>query len=121
MRRKCSLGLTCGKRKQRHAAVEILAFHATQRHAADDELREQQVDDDDGQDRDGDHHVNFAHIELQEVRAAQLCDQDGQGLFVGGVQNQSGDEVVVPAGHEGEDGLNGQRRLMMGSTILLKV
>lgn len=121
MRRKSSLGLTCGKRKQRHAAVEVLAFHATQRHAADDELREQQIDDDDGQDRDGDHHVNFAHIELQEVRAAQLCDQDGQGLFVGGVQNQSGDEVVVPTGHEGEDGLNGQRRLMMGSTILLKV
>ena len=46
-----------------------------------DELREQQVDDDHGQDGDGDHHVHLAHIELQEVCTAQLCDQDGQGLL----------------------------------------
>ena len=74
-----------------------------------DELREQQVDDDHGQDGDGVHHVHLAHIELQEVCTAQLCDQDGQGLLIGGIQDQSGDEVVVPAGHEGEDGLH--RRL----------
>ena len=49
------------------AAVEILALHAAQCHAADDELREQQVDDDHGQDGDGDHHIHLAHIELQEV------------------------------------------------------
>ena len=59
------------------AAVEILALHAAQCYAADDELREQQVDDDHGQDGDGDHHVHLAHIELQEVCTAQLCDQDG--------------------------------------------
>ena len=47
------------------------------------------------------------HIELEEVCTAQLCNEDGQGLFVGAVQHQSGDEVVVPAGHEGEDGLPG--------------
>ena len=52
------------------AAVEILALHAAQCHAADDELREQQVDDDHGQDGDGDHHVHLAHIELQEVCTA---------------------------------------------------
>ena len=46
------------------AAVEILALHAAQCHAADDELREQQVDDDHGQDGDGDHHIHLAHIEL---------------------------------------------------------
>ena len=63
------------------AAVEILALHAAQCHAADDELREPQVDDDHGQDGDGDHHVHLAHIELQEVCTAQLCDQDGQGLL----------------------------------------
>ena len=52
------------------AAVEILALHAAQCYAADDELREQQVDDDHGQDGDGDHHVHLAHIELQEVCTA---------------------------------------------------
>lgn len=36
-----------------------------------DELREQQVDDDHGQDGDGDHHVHLAHIELQEVCTAR--------------------------------------------------
>lgn len=46
-----------------------------------DELREQQVDDDHGQDGDGDHHVHLAHSELQEVCTAQLCDQDGLGLL----------------------------------------
>ena len=46
-----------------------------------DELREQQVDDDHGQDGDGDHHVHLAHIELQEVCTAQLRDQDGLGLL----------------------------------------
>ena len=50
-------------------------------YAANDELREQQVDDDNVQDGDGDHHVHLAHIELQEVCTAQLCDQDGQGLL----------------------------------------
>lgn len=45
-----------------------------------DELREQQVDDDHGQDGDGDHHVHLAHIELQEVCTAQLRDQDGLGI-----------------------------------------
>ena len=52
------------------AAVEILALHAAQCYAADDELREQQVDDDHGQDGDGDHHIHLAHIELQEVCTA---------------------------------------------------
>ena len=69
------------------AAVEILALHAAQCHASDDELREQQVDDDHGQDGDGDHHIHLAHIELQEVCTAQLCDQDGQGLLIGGIQD----------------------------------
>ena len=78
------------------APVVISALDAAQRHTADDELGEQQVDDDHRQDGDGHHHVHLAHIELEEVCAAQLCNEDGQGLFVGAVQHQSGDEVVVP-------------------------
>ena len=60
------------------------------------------------------------HIELEEVCTAQLCNEDGQGLFVGAVQHQSRDEVVVPAGHEGEDGLHGKGRLHDGQHDLIK-
>ena len=102
------------------APVVISALDAAQRHTADDELGEQQVDDDHRQDGDGYHHVHLAHIELEEVCAAQLCNEDGQGLFVGAVQHQSGDEVVVPAGHEGEDGLHGKGRLHDGQHDLIK-
>lgn len=41
-------------------------------------------------------------------------------FFVGGVQHQSRDEVVVPAGHEGEDGLHSQSRLHDGQHDLIK-
>ena len=57
------------------------AFHAAQSNTADDELGKQQVHDDDGQNGDSHHHVNLAHIKLEEVCTAQLCDQDGQGLL----------------------------------------
>ena len=53
-------------------------------------------------------------------KSAQLCNEDGQGLFVGAVQHQSGDEVVVPAGHEGKDGLHRQSRLHDGQHDLIK-
>ena len=96
------------------------AFHAAQSNTADDELGKQQVHDDDGQNGDSHHHVNLAHIKLEEVCTAQLCNQDGQGLFVGAVQHQSGNEVVVPAGHEGEDGLHGQGRFHDGQHDLIK-
>ena len=56
------------------APVVISALDAAQRHTADDELGEQQVDDDHRQDGDGHHHVHLAHIELEEVCAAQLCN-----------------------------------------------
>ena len=102
------------------APVVISALDAAQSHAADDELGQQQVDDDDRQNGDGYHHVHLAHIELQEVRAAQLGDQDGQGLFVGGVQYKRRNEVVVPACHEGEDSLHSQRRLHDGQHDLIK-
>ena len=102
------------------APVVISALDAAQSHAADDELGQQQVDDDDRQNGDGYHHVHLAHIELQKVRAAQLGDQDGQGLFVGGVQYKRRNEVVVPACHEGEDSLHSQRRLHDGQHDLIK-
>ena len=102
------------------APVVISALDAAQSHAADDELGQQQVDDDDRQNGDGHHHVHLAHIELQEVRAAQLGDEDRQGLFVGGVQHQSRNEVVVPACHEGENGLYSQSRLHDGQHDLIK-
>ena len=70
----CSLGAFV---REAEAALSCGA----QCHAADDELREQQIDDGHGQDGDGDHHVHLAHIELQEVCTAQLRDQDGQGLL----------------------------------------
>ena len=44
----------------------------------------------------------------------------GRVFFVGAVQHQSGDEVVVPAGHEGEDGLHGKGRLHDGQHDLIK-
>ena len=96
------------------------AFHAAQSNTADDELGKQQVHDDDGQNGDSHHHVNLAHIKLEEVCTAQLCDQDGQGLFVGAVQHQSGNEVVVPAGHEGENGLHCQSGLHNGQHDLVE-
>ena len=70
------------------APVVISALDAAQSHAADDELGQQQVDDDDRQNGDGYHHVHLAHIELQEVRAAQLGDQDGR-VFLSAVSSTS--------------------------------
>ena len=49
-----------------------LTFDTAQRHTADDELGEQQIDDDHRQDGDGHHHVHLANIELEEVCTAQL-------------------------------------------------
>ena len=52
------------------------AFHAAQSNTADDELGKQQVHDDDGQNGDSHHHVNLAHIKLEEVGTAQLGNED---------------------------------------------
>ena len=84
------------------APVVISALDAAQSHAADDELGQQQVDDDDRQNGDGYHHVHLAHIELQKVRAAQLCYENGHRFPLGIVDDQRRDKVVVPCAHKAE-------------------
>ena len=84
-----------------------LFLDAAHHDASDDVLRQEQINQDNRENGERDHRINLAHVELQPVRCTKLCNQDRQGLFVGAVQHQSGNEVVVPAGHEGEDGLPG--------------
>ena len=89
----------------------VLLLPAADRNASNDELAEEEVDDDDGENREGNHHVDLPHVELQEVGAAELSNQNRQRLFVRGVQNQGGGEVVVPRADEGENRLNRQSGL----------
>ena len=83
-----------------------LPLNAAQCNPSHDIFREKQVDDHNRQDRDGDHHVHLAHVELEEVRAAQLRNQDGHRLPLGVVDDQRRDKVVVPRAHKAEDGLH---------------
>ena len=70
------------KKVQRVATAPLLSIslplNAAQCNPSHDIFREKQVDDHNRQDRNGDHHVHLAHIELEEVCAAQLCNEDGQ-------------------------------------------
>ena len=63
------------KKVQRVATAPLLSIslplNAAQCNPSHDIFREKQVDDHNRQDRNGDHHVHLAHIELEEVRAAQ--------------------------------------------------
>lgn len=58
-----------------------LLFPAADRNASNDELAEEEVDDDDGENREGNHHIDLPHVELQEVGAAELSNQNRQRLL----------------------------------------
>ena len=54
----------------------LLAFDTAEGNAAHDELGKQQIYHDDREDGECDHHINLAHVKLQEVCASKLCDQN---------------------------------------------
>lgn len=56
--------------------------------------------------RKRDHHIDLAHIKLQEVRTAQLGNQNRNGFPLGITDNQRRGEIVVPRSHKGKDGLH---------------
>ncbi len=89
----------------------VLFLHAAHGYAANDVLGQENVDDQDRDDGEEYKHINLAHIELQIVGAAQLGDEDGQGLFVSRTNDQRGNEVIVPRADEGEDSLDCYGRL----------
>ena len=86
------------------------ALDGTGHHAADNVLLAGEVEDDDGQNADHNqrHHRTQVHM---AVAALQVLDVDGDGLVLGAVQHQVGQEVVVPHPHDlqhahgNEDGL----------------
>ena len=98
------------KEKQRRN----LLFDAAQGDAGDDVLGQQQIDKDDGDDGHHDHHVDLALVKVHVIGAAQGGDQDGHGHLVLGLDDQGGNEVVVPRPDEGEDGLDRDGRLHDG-------
>lgn len=53
-----------------------LTFDTAEGNAAHDELGKQQIDHDDREDGECDHHINLTHVKLQEVCASKLCDQN---------------------------------------------
>ena len=84
----------------------ILPFHAAERNTADNVFGKNQIDYDDRKYRKRDHHIDLAHIKLQEVRTAQLGNQNRNGFPLGITDNQRRGEIVVPRFHKGKDGLH---------------
>lgn len=53
-----------------------LTFDAAKGNAAHDKFRKQQINNDDRENRECDHHINLTHVKLQKVCASKLRDQD---------------------------------------------
>ena len=87
-----------------------LLLDAAERYTADDVAGENEVHNNNRENRERDHHVYLAHIKFEEVRTAQLCNENGERLLVVIMQDQGRREVIVPARHKGENRLYGDRR-----------
>ena len=85
---------------------ESLFLYTAQRDAGNDVLGKEEIDHDDRHDGHHDHHVDLAHVKVHVIRAAQGSDQDRHRHLVLGLDDQGGDEVVVPRPHKAEDGLH---------------
>lgn len=59
----------------------MLSPDTAQCNTTDDELGQQQINNDHRQDGNGHQHIDLAHIELEEVGTAELCNEDGQSLL----------------------------------------
>ena len=64
------------------------ALDRTGRHAADDVLGQNQIDDDDREDGERNHRVDLPHVKLQPVGSTQLSDQDRKCLRLVLMQDQ---------------------------------
>lgn len=86
------------------------ALDGSGHHAADNVLLAGEVEDDDGQNADHDQRHHRAQVHMA-VAALQVLDVNGDGLVLGAVQHQVGQEVVIPHPHDlqhthgDEDGL----------------
>ena len=58
--------------------TECSALDTAQCNTTDDELGQQQINNDHRQDGNGHQHIDLAHIELEEVGTAELCNEDPQ-------------------------------------------
>ena len=88
----------------------MLFFYTACRYAADNVLGKKKVNDDNGEDRERDHCVDLAHIKGLPVGVTQLCEQNRKGFLHLAADDQVRCEVVIPACHECENGLNRDRR-----------
>ena len=65
--------------------LNLLTLYTTEGNAAHDELGEQQINDDDREDGECDHHIHLTHVKLQKVCASKLGDQNRQRFLCVGM------------------------------------
>ena len=92
-------------------AGERLFLYTTQGDAFDNVIGKKQINDDNRQNGNGNHHVDLAGIKVHVIGATERCNHDWQRLLLFGGNDQRRDEVIVPGTDKSEDCLHSKCRL----------
>lgn len=100
-------------RLQKYYTLRFLFLHAAHGDAFDYIAGEDEVHDEHGENRDGEGKENDAVIGAERL-AHEHLDEHGERFFAGGVDDEAGEEEIIPACDELEDGLSGEGGLHDG-------
>ena len=94
--------------------MRFLSFDGAGGDAFDDIAREEDVHEQHRQDGEQDEHIDLAEVKFRVIRRAKLRDHDGDGLHFRFIEQQRGQEIVVPRLDKREDQLHGNGGLQHG-------